>query len=76
MWYAIVNTQGEDGTTLLTYAVADARAPLPVLQQLLEVPCLDLGLPDRARGSNPIQLAYQLGRHDVLAYFASLVGSH
>ncbi len=73
MWYAIVNEQAEDGTTLLTYAVATARAPLPVIQQLLEIPCLDLGLPDKARRLNPIQLAYQLGRHDVLAYFASLV---
>lgn len=73
MWYAIVNEQAEDGATLLAYAVADARAPLPMIQQLLEIPCLDLGLPDRTRGLNPIQLAYRLGRQDVLEYFASLV---
>lgn len=73
MWYAIVNEQAKDGTTLLTYALGHARAPLPMIQQLLEIPCLDLGLPDRARGVNPIQLAHQLGRHDVLTYFASLV---
>lgn len=73
VWYAIVNAQAEDGTTLLTYAVANAQAPLPVIQQLLEIPCLDLGLPDKARGLNPIQLAYQLGRQNVLTYFASLV---
>lgn len=68
-----MNEQAEDGSTLLAYAVADARAPLPVIQQLLEIPCLDLGLPDKARRLNPIQLAYQHGRQDVLTYFASLV---
>ena len=72
VWHAVVNYCAEDGTTLLTYAVA-ADVPLPIVKKLLEIPCFDLGLPDVKYQINPIQLAHRLGRDDLLNYFASLV---
>lgn len=74
VWYAIVNNCGEDGASLLTYACADPSIPLPIIEQLLEIPCLDLGLPDRKSGLNAIQLAHTKNRQELLVYFASLVG--
>jgi len=74
VWYAIVNNCGDDGASLLTYACADPSIPLPVIEQLLEIPCFDLGLPDRKSGLNVIQLAHTQNRQELLVYFASLVG--
>lgn len=75
VWYAIVNNCGEDGASLLTYACANRDISLPVIEQLLEIPCFDLGLPDRRSGLNAIQVAHIQDRQELLTYFASLVGS-
>ena len=74
VWYAIVNNCGEDGASLLTYACTNRNIPLSVIEQLLEIPCFDLGLPDRKSGLNAIQIAHTHGRQDLLTFFASLVG--
>lgn len=74
VWYAIVNNCGDDGASLLTYACSDPSIPIPVIEQLLEIPCFDLGLPDRKSGLNAIQLAQTQNRQELLVYFASLVG--
>lgn len=73
VWYAIVNNCGDDGASLLTYACADPSIPLRAIEQLLEIPCFDLGLPDRKSGLNAIQLAHTQNRQELLVYFASLV---
>ncbi len=75
VWYAIANSFGEDGSSLLTHACANPRIPLPVIQKLLEIPCFDLGLPDRNSGRNAIQLAHHFEREDLLTLFASLVAA-
>lgn len=54
-----MNNHGEDGATLLTYAVA-TNVPMPMIQKLLEIPCFDLGLPDQRFRLTPIQLAKHL----------------
>ena len=73
VWYSIVNNFSEDGTTLLTYACAHEDVSLEMVKKLLEIPCFDLGLPDKKRGLTPIQLAERVGRRDLLEYFTSLV---
>ena len=67
-----MNSVGDDGTTLLTFAVVQ-RVPLCTLRQLLELPCLDLAVRDAKFHLSPIQLAHHLRRQDVLNFFMTLV---
>jgi hypothetical protein len=67
-----MNHPGEDGTTVLTFAIA-SNVPVRAFQKLLEIPCFDLGLPDYKFDMSPLQLATSLQRHELLTYMATLL---